>query len=103
MGRWPGHRPKSVAMSHEKLCPVHRVLCDERALQYDVTTAYTYDALNRVTQRTDTAASGSGGAGGGASTGGSGASSVTESWTYANGYDFDVTATDLNGNSTESI
>jgi hypothetical protein len=25
-GRWPAHRPRRIAMSREKLCPVHRSL-----------------------------------------------------------------------------
>ena len=33
IGRWPGHRLQGMAMSHEKLCPVHRGLCVERALR----------------------------------------------------------------------
>jgi len=32
-GRWPGHRPCRMILTFENLCPVHRVLCDERALR----------------------------------------------------------------------
>jgi len=30
-GRWSAHQYRRITMSYEKLCPVHRGLCDERA------------------------------------------------------------------------
>jgi hypothetical protein len=30
-GRWPGHQPRRMILFLEKLCPVHRAACDERA------------------------------------------------------------------------
>jgi len=32
LGRWPGHQSQGTALYYAKLCPVHRVVCDERAL-----------------------------------------------------------------------